>query len=1134
MTEPAPPTAAVPAPKRRERTWRGWLGHMVIGFLVLIVGGMGAMAIGLAFGPVSLGPLAPVLMGAVSDTVAGYRLTASDALLIWSAEETRLVIRFVEPKVVDAEGIEIASANDIAISFSIEALLAGNIAPRSLTIVGPTATFTRLLNGSYDVGIRTEVRRNDETKVRAANADAGPFIRALLEPPREGEEDTYLNEITLSQATLTFIDEATESIVKAPRGTLVVKRTARGLSATLEGQVSLPKGNWRFYGSATYERGAPDILVDAGLVNANLDSLADAGPLFEEFAGAAIPLNGKLKLSVSTEGQILSGEGTLNAAAGLFQIRALSNIPFNVKGAVITAAYDRAQDLFEMRELTIDADRITGRVTGAFRLRRGADGFLTGWRAELGIEEGKLSIPLLFDGDTPVDRLTMVADNDLTTDVLTLEKLELASGPSLFRIHGTATGLIADKPAIRMDGDIANLPVMSMGQLWPNGVAQGARDWITENVYGGTITGGTIHVNLTADQLASGLVPDSAARIELAYDNVEMSYIDGMPHLMGVKGRAIVRGNRFEGQIDKGNVGALTLSDGKVVIADLNRKGEPANITGLITGKASDLLKLLDMKPLGYPSRYGLQPDSVGGDAVITLGLIVPTLKALKVEDITFDIKADLTRVAMDIVNNIRLTNGDAQFLVTGTGLTAKGQGDIAGVTGNFAWEENFNPPPGGTSTKFSANAVVDEALRRKLGVDPGAYLDGPAAVEVSMTGNGFDPVTASATVGLDAAALNVPELGFHKKAGDPATMTADLERVADGYRANPVKLIGTGIDAELDILLGFDGTLKKITATRLAAGRNDAAFTVDLTGPKARVVADVKSLDLETLVDALLSPEESVLVDTAQVAAGEAPAQPPNIVMEIKADRVLMRGGAEAKDLKFNIDLDHGNLIGLDVYGRIGEGAMQGRLWPQADGRRRVILESNEMGRFIHGLSGYAGISGGYVKFALLLPKVGDPSAAHGTAFMQDFRLIDQPFLIRLLGSGSFSGLGDLADGQGILFNRLQADLSLTEDMINVRRLRVVGPSAGIRAEADIDRNASTLHAVGTFTPVYSLNTLLRCIPLLGDALGGDGGLLGLTFEVEGELDAPEVSINYFSVLAPGFMREWFEYDLPVVEQPS
>src|SRR4051812_23572490 len=93
------PTAPPPtAPRKARGGFVGrWLGHAVIAGGMIVSALAGAVALALAFGPVSLGPLAPYLMRAVSDSVAGYRLSATDALLIWSMDEGRLVIRFVDP-----------------------------------------------------------------------------------------------------------------------------------------------------------------------------------------------------------------------------------------------------------------------------------------------------------------------------------------------------------------------------------------------------------------------------------------------------------------------------------------------------------------------------------------------------------------------------------------------------------------------------------------------------------------------------------------------------------------------------------------------------------------------------------------------------------------------------------------------------------------------------------------------------------------------------------------------------------------------------------------------------------------------------------------------------------------------------
>lgn len=1124
LTTPPPPAPV----KASGGPVRRWLGHAVIVLGVVVSALAGAVALALALGPVSLGPLAPVLIRAVSDSVAGYELSADDALLIWSMDEGRLVIRFVEPKLVNTAGVEIATASDIAVSFSLEALIGGRIAPRSLEILGPTATFTRLEDGTFDVGIRTETRRADIKKVETADADISVFIEALLEPPPEDGEDTYLSEITLSNATLTFIDERTGSLVKAPRGKLVVKRTATGLEALLDGRVSLPRGDWRFFAQATFERGAPTIGIDAGIVDADLDALSEAGPLFESFAGVALPLSGQITMTVDTAGRILEADLSVTALAGHFEARTLSNVPFEVRRGALQAHYDGVKDRLELKMLDVTSDHLSGKVSGAFQLRRGENGLTSGWSGSLEIRDGFLVTPALFDGETPVDLLVMRIDNDLATDLLRVETVRLESQGAVFDLTGEVRGLAAERPSLKMQGTIAKLPAMKLGTLWPKGVAEGARDWIQENVFAGSIASGTIDVDISPEQLESGSVPDSAARIELAFEGVEMAYIREMPHLTGVRGKAIVLGNRFEGLIDEGHVGPLKLSAGRVSINDLERRGEPANIEGRITGTATELLSLLDQKPLGYPSRFGLDPKSVSGEADIALKLIVPTWKALKVEQIVFDIGADLAGVSMPITEGITLTGGAAHFDVTGLGLKASGSGFVAGVQANFAWEENFNPGPDRISTRIRADAVVDEDLRVRLGVDPGPYLDGPAAVEVSMTGIGFDPVSASAEVVLDGASLAIPELGYAKAAGVPAKATAELTRVPQGYRAAPVRLEGGGLDAELDILLGRDGSLLAFNANKLIAGRNDVDFQVDLSSGKPRVMATARSIDLDTLVDALLEPSQSIVVDQAQATAGQSPSRPPNVAMSIRADRVLMRDGVEARELQFDVDLDHGDLAGLLLYGKLPKGEMLARLWPQADGRRRLIAESSDIGVFVHGLSGFGSMIGGFGRVDVMLPRKGETMDATGTFAMRDVRIVHQPFLVRLLSAGSFTGLLDLIRGSGIRVDTLTADISMRGDRIMARELKLKGPSIGATAKGFYDRETDEVGAVGTLTPIYSLNTILSGVPLIGPVLGGENGLFAAAFEIKGDIGEPDLAISYLSVLAPGFLRNLFDYDAP------
>ena len=160
------------------------------------------------------------------------------------------------------------------------------------------------------------------------------------------------------------------------------------------------------------------------------------------------------------------------------------------------------------------------------------------------------------------------------------------------------------------------------------------------------ITSGALKANLTHEDLIAERTPNDAARFDLNFEGVEIAYIDGLPPLTDVKGAALVLGERFESRIASGRVGPIALSEGLVSIENFVRKGEPARISGKVDGSAADILKLLDMKPLGYPSRFGLAPASVKGAAHVDLALIVPTLKDLDVADIGPD-ESDLLRARL-------------------------------------------------------------------------------------------------------------------------------------------------------------------------------------------------------------------------------------------------------------------------------------------------------------------------------------------------------------------------------------------------------------------------------------------------------------------------------------------------------
>ena len=65
-----------------------------------------------------------------------------------------------------------------------------------------------------------------------------------------------------------------------------------------------------------------------------------------------------------------------------------------------------------------------------------------------------------------------------------------------------------------------------------------------------------------------------------------------------------------------------------------------------------------------------------------------------------------------------------------------------------------------------------------------------------------------------------------------------------------------------------------------------------------------------------------------------------------------------------------------------------------------------------------------------------------------------------------------------------------------------------------------------GVLIPAYAINAILNKIPVLGKIITGvDGeGIIGFNYKVAGSYKNPEYTINPFSILTPGIVRNIFK----------
>ncbi|MBL4556570.1 MAG: hypothetical protein JKP98_03385 [Rhodobacteraceae bacterium] len=141
-----------------------------------------------------------------------------------------------------------------------------------------------------------------------------------------------------------------------------------------------------------------------------------------------------------------------------------------------------------------------------------------------------------------------------------------------------------------------------------------------------------------------------------------------------------------------------------------------------------------------------------------------------------------------------------------------------------------------------------------------------------------------------------------------------------------------------------------------------------------------------------------------------------------------------------------------------------------------------------------------------------------------------DAPALAALLSAISVVGLLEQLDGEGLAFSEVDAAFALTPERLMLRQASATGQSLGLSAEGVVDTRNRVLDLQGVVSPIYLLNGALQQSGLFGELFGrvrGEG-VIGFSYTVRGPADAPRVSVNPLSALAPGVLRQFFRGPVP------
>ncbi len=841
-----------------------------------------------------------------------------------------------------------------------------------------------------------------------------------------------------------------------------------------------------------------------------------------------------------------------------------------IDGAAFEASYDAVSERIVIHQLSVAGPENWMSFAGGISFSAdsmetmGVDSHVASKRIALDLksESTGFYVPGIVGEQVVFDDLSFSVTWDQVQKQLLLQDLSFSLDGGTGNLNGVITNGTSNdgtfSPAVDLIGRIRKIPVETVVKMWPVFTGMGARGWLAKNMHGTVLTRGEFVMSTPAGVVGQGPLPNDALRFDFAFKGGEAHYIPGLTPLKNIEGSATVYGNSLALNISKGTAGNLKVFKSEMSIPRLTPKGATAVFSAQVSGEVSEILELIDMEPLRLTRKFGFDPETIGGEAQVKLVVGRPMWRRVPPDIITYDIQAATSEFSLpNTIADLTLTKGKFDLSISNKGIVGQGPFEWGDVPAMMDWREALNsddPLP----TSYNITLDIEAADYAKLGFNITGLARGPVKSVIRTTGKGADIIRADIKSDLTNAVMSIAPLDWSKEAGQPASATLYFVPGKDGTRGfKDLVLLGEGMDIRGNLNLARDYSLLKAEFPVFKLGENiDFQLNAERRASDGGFVLEVlgKKLDVGAMVKEYFA------------TPGGNSRTPVSIHGDIGTLR--LNEGVVLENAQFKLAGNGYRLTEFDVDGSYPEGGgLYAELTGPSSGRRHLVLSSSDAGAVARGVFGYTSMVGGVLELSAYYeppslsqkatstplstapenpedaPQIGgpelkvlDPQPAspeeaadiiYGEIDIEKFQIVDLPVLAQLLSAGSFTGLANLLNGEGLAFETMEVPFVIDGGRMEFNQSRMVGSSMGITMGGVYDRASGTVDLKGTLAPAYAINSALGGLPVVGDLfVSREGeGLLALTYGISGPFEEARVFVNPLSALAPGFLRRLFQF---------
>lgn len=785
--------------------------------------------------------------------------------------------------------------------------------------------------------------------------------------------------------------------------------------------------------------------------------------------------------------------------------------------AAIPMIYTRETERFDIVSAQVRFQDTGGFFNGYIgpQMNNGAPG--------LGIVLGSPRYALAIPPSEPLGRnfTTMEAQIALNAHIpdgqqrLDISLLSMAVDNAMIGISGILE--VTDRgPIVSLAGLSSPMRAPQLAAMWPLPISPQARNWFLENIAEGRIGAGSLSFSAVLNEIETidgrAYLNDNMLALNVPYENLVMRTPGELPPVFGLDGTIDVTGRTVrmtgDGGVGRVRTGqAMQVGPVDFFIPDHAEAVPDSVLTMTLEGDVGGFIELAHLDPINLGDDLPFEADTVTGRAVMTTRIESPLADDVDRQAVSATMDAQVTEFASTVpVEGRELTDGVFAISANDDGLVVTGRAQLDGVP----TEINFSD---GDQGGLRVALRLDAAGRERMGLDFGPYLTGIVDVDAGVE---QPDGTRTLEVDLTDATLTIAELGYEKPRGSAARASFDVREDGNQRFIRNLRITANGLDVRgsLDFLNGelrvaeFDQiALDDVGSVSLDLTRNSSGTSARLRGDRFVLRPDILNSDPES--------------------AGA-------LSLDLQVDQLVTEGGSRLSDVRLTYAQSESRITNFDLRARHRDGTdLVGTLAPEGGGNN-LIISSGNAGTFLRFLGLYQRAEGGRATLVLDPESVGGRVA--GQLLLSDFVIVNEPAMSRIFSADTASSgnssddivlPGNFETSDRVQIEATRISFDRTPERLELTRVEGWGPSLGGNIRGVIDYEQDRVNLRGTFVPFFTLNNVFSRIPILGALLGNRAteGLIGITFELVGTVDQPQLRVNPMSILAPGAIRNIFEF---------